>query len=196
MAGIRNSAQVNGGAGLASSLLERGCPGRVVLERAEELAQTGAWDWNLETDELLWSDDMFRLLGLEPGEVTPTPAYVAARIHAGDRERVQRELDSARQRGTLPDVSYRISWPDGTVRVLRSLSGAAVGGDGRPSRLVGSVQDVTELSEALRQTAESLNLMETLQSAAPVGFAFVDRAFRVVRITRPSLRSAAGVLRS
>jgi PAS domain S-box-containing protein len=182
MADIRNSAQVNGGAESGPLLVERSCPGRLVLERAEELAQTASWDWDLETDELLWSDNMFRLLGLEPGEIVPTPAYVAGRIHPDDRERVQRELDSARQRGFLPDVSYRISWPDGTVHVLRSLSDAVVEGDGRPSRLVGSVQDVTVLSEALRQTAESLNLMETLQAAAPVGFAFVDRAFRIVRV--------------
>ena len=182
MADIRDSARVNGGAESGSSLVERACPGRVVLERAEELAQTGSWDWNLETNELLWSDNMFRLLGLKPGEVTPTPAYVAGRIHPDDRRRVERQLDSARQRGTLPDVSYRVSWPDGTVHVLRSLADAAVQGDGRSSRLVGSVQDVTELSKALRQTAESLNLMETLQSAAPVGFAFVDRAFRIVRV--------------
>ena len=182
MADIRKSAQVNGGAQSGSSLVERACPGPTVLERAEELAQTGSWDWNLETDELLWSDNMFRLLGLEPGEVTPTPAYVAGRIHPDDRERVERDLESARQSGTMPDVSYRVSWPDGTVHVLRSLSGAAVEGDSRPSRLVGSVQDVTELSRALRQTAESLNLMETLQSAAPVGFAFVDRAFRIMRV--------------
>jgi PAS domain S-box-containing protein len=182
MGDIRNSAQVNGGAESGSSRVERDCPGRVVLERAEELAQTGSWDWNLETDELLWSDNMFRLLGLKPGEITPTPAYVAGRIHPDDRERVQRQLDSARRCGTLPDVSYRISWPDGSVHVLRSLSDAAVQGDSRSSRLVGSVQDVTELSKALRQTAESLNLMETLQSAAPVGFAFVDRACRIVRV--------------
>ena len=182
MADIRNSAPVDGSAESGSSLLERRGPGRVVLERAEELAQTGSWDWNLGTGELLWSDNMFRLLGLQPGEVTPTPAYVAGRIHPEDRERVQRQLDLARQHGTLPDVSYRVSWPDGTVHVLRSLSDAAAGGDGQPSRLVGSVQDVTELSKALRQTAESLNLMETLQSASPVGFAFVDRALRIVRL--------------
>jgi hypothetical protein len=93
MADIPNSAQVNGGAESGSPFLKRGCPGRPVLERAEELAQTGSWDWDLETDELLWSDNMFRLLGLTPGEVTPTPAYVAGRIHPDDRERVQHELD-------------------------------------------------------------------------------------------------------
>ncbi len=182
MAELPHSAEVDGPAVPGSTLLERRCPGRAVLERAEELAQTGSWDWNLATDELLWSDNMFRLLGLKPGEVTPTPAYVAGRVHPDDRERVEQELDSARQRGTLPDVSYRISWPDGSVHVLRSVAEAAVETEPRPSRLVGSVQDVTELSEALRQTAESLNLMETLQSAAPVGFAFVDRGFRIVRV--------------
>src|ERR1700733_5159009 len=182
MADIRNGAEANGGTQSGPTLIERRCPGRVVLERAEELAQTGSWDWNLETDELLWSDNMFRLLGLKPGEVTPTPAYVAGRIHPDDREGVQRQLDSARQHGTLPDVSYRISWPDGTVHVLRSVSDTAVEGEGQPSRLVGCVQDVTELSKALRETAESLNLMETLQAAAPVGFAFVDRALRIVRV--------------
>jgi PAS domain S-box-containing protein len=181
MADFRTSEE-NGGVEPEPLLVERRRPARRVLERAEELAQTGSWDWNLETDELLWSDNMFRLLGLEPGEVTPSPEYVAGRIHPDDRDRVQRELDSSRERGTLPDFSYRVSWPDGTMHVLRSVSDVPEQGDGRPSRLVGSVQDVTELSGALRQTAEALNLMETLQSASPVGFAFVDRDFRIVRV--------------
>jgi PAS domain S-box-containing protein len=193
MAEFRNRTPVNGGVEPGSSLEERGCPARRVLERAEELAQTGSWDWNLDTNELLWSDNMFRLLGLEPGEVTPSPAYVAGRIHPNDRERVQRELDSARQRGTLPDVSYRVSWPDGTMHVLRSLSDVAMKDDGRPSRLVGSVQDVTELSGALRQTAEALNLMETLQSASPVGFAFMDPEFRIVRVNATLAEISGGV---
>lgn len=182
MVDIHNSDHVNGGAESGSSLVARSRPDRVVLERAEELAHIGSWDWNLETDELWWSDNMFRLLGLKPGEVTPTPGYVAGRIHPDDRARVERELDAARQRGTLSDMSYRISWPDGSSHVLHSRSGGTVAGDRQPSRLVGSVQDVTELSEARRQSAEALNLIETLQFAAPVGFAFVDRAFRIVRV--------------
>ncbi len=192
MADFRNS-QEHDGAERRPWLAERRCPARTVLERAEELAQTGSWDWNLETNELLWSDNMFRLLGLQPGEVTPSPEYVAGRIHPDDRDRVQRELDSSRQRGTLPDFSYRVSWPDGSMHVLRSLSDVATESDGQPSRLVGSVQDVTELFGALRQTAEALNLMETLQSASPVGFAFVGRDFRIVRVNATLAEiSAAG----
>ena len=159
-------------------------PERFVLDRAEQLAQTGSWDWNLEADVLLWSDNMFRLLGLEPEEITPTPDYVVGRIHPEDRERVEQELEAARAVGILPDVTYRITMPDGSVRSLRSFAAVADEVEGRPSRLIGSVQDVTELAEAMRKSEESLTLIETLQSTAPVGFAFVDREFRIVRINQ------------
>ena len=159
----------------------RGRPDRAALERAEQLAQTGTWEWDLDTDVLLWSDNMFRLLGLEPGSVAPTPEYVISRVHPDDCDRVEREVELARRDGSLPAPVYRTVWPDGTLHVLRSFAAVADDHDAR-RRLVGAVQDVTALSESQRDTAESLTLMETLQLAAPVGFAFVDRDFRIVRI--------------
>jgi PAS domain S-box-containing protein len=97
---------------------------------------------------------------------------------------VEQELEAARTVGILPDVTYRITMPDGSVRSLRSFAAVADEAEGRPSRLIGSVQDVTELAEAMRESEESLTLVETLQSTAPVGFAFVDREFRIVRINQ------------
>lgn len=155
---------------------------RSVMDRAEQLAQAGSWDWDIDNDLLLWSDNTFRLFGLEPGEITPTPEYVVGRIHPDDRGHVERELDLAKQAGTLPNVTYRITRLDGTVRTLRAFSAVGEGHDDHPRRLVGSVQDITELAESERHTRESLTLLETLQSAAPVGFAFVDRDFRIIRI--------------
>ena len=159
-------------------------PDRFVLDRAEQLAQTGSWDWNLETGVVLWSDNMFRLLGLEPDEITPTRDYVVGRIPPEDRERVELELEAAKVVGTLPDVTYRITMPDGSVRSLRSFAAVADEAEGRLPRLIGSVQDVTELAEAMRESEESLTLVETLQSTARVGFAFLDREFRIVRINQ------------
>jgi PAS domain S-box-containing protein len=141
-------------------------PERSVMDRAEQLAQAGSWDWNLNNDLLLWSDNMFRLFGLEPGEITPTPEYVVGRIHPEDREHVERELDLAKEKGTLPNVTYRITRPDGTLRTLRAFSAVGEERDGPTSRLIGSVQDITELAESERKTRESLTLLETLQSAA------------------------------
>jgi PAS domain S-box-containing protein len=125
---------------------------------------------------------MFRLLGVEPGSVAPNPEYVIGRVHPDDRDRVERGVELARRDGSLPAPVYRTIWPDGTLHVLRSFPAVADEHEGRPRRLVGAVQDVTALSESQQHTAESLTLMETLQLAAPVGFAFVDRDCRIVRI--------------
>jgi PAS domain S-box-containing protein len=132
---------------------------------------------------LLWSDNMFRLVGLEPGEITPTPEYVIERTHPADRERVRVEIEAARRERRPPDITYRVIRRDGSIRVLRGATATvAEERGGRPSRLVGAVQDMTELVEAQRKMAESLTLMETLRSAAPVGFAFVDTEFRIVQV--------------
>ncbi len=125
---------------------------------------------------------MFRLLGVEPGSVAPSPEYVIGRVHPDDRDRVEWEVELARRDGSLPAPVYRTIWPDGTLHVLRSYPAVADEHEDRPSRLVGAVQDVTALTESQQHTAESLTLMETLQLAAPVGFAFVDRDCRIVRI--------------
>jgi PAS domain S-box-containing protein len=160
-------------------------PGRAALERAEELARTGSWDWDLEHDVLLWSDNLFRLLGLEPGAIVPTPEYVIERVHPDDRARVEAEIEAARHEGRQPDVTYRVVLPDGSHRVLRGATALVVDEDeGRGLRMVGSVQDLTDLVETQRKMAESLTLLEALRTEAPVGFAFVDTDFRIVQLNR------------
>src|ERR1700684_2292482 len=57
------------------------------FEQAEQLVGTGTWEWDVGTDGLLWSDNMFRLLGLEPDTVLPTTDYVIDRTHPDDRRR-------------------------------------------------------------------------------------------------------------
>ena len=165
--------------------LHRERPRPDAIEQAERLVEAGSWEWNVETDVLLWSDNMFRLLGLEPGAIAPTPDYIVGRTHPDDRQRVAAEVAAARFEGSCPDVIYRVVWPDGTIRVLHGISTIVAEDEGGASRLVGSVQDITELTESQRKTAESLTLMETLQATAPVGFGFVDREFRIVRINEP-----------
>jgi len=181
-------------AGSIANNLHSNRPRPDALESAERLVQTGSWEWDIETDVLLWSDNMFRLVGLEPGAITPTPDYVIGIAHPDDRERVAEKVAAARRHeGTYPDVTYRVVWPDDTVRVLHgALATIAEERGGQPSRLVGSVQDVTELTESQREMAESLTLMQTMQSTAPVGFGFVDREFRVVSINDRLLSMVGG----
>ena len=69
---------------------------QVLLERAEQVGGLGSWQWRLQGDELLWSDNLFRLYGEVPGEVEPSLAYMVERAHPDDRERLARDIESAR----------------------------------------------------------------------------------------------------
>ena len=67
-----------------------------LLELGEQVG-LGSWEWVPVTGEQRWSDDLFRLFGLdEPGTFTPTLEYMLERTHRGDRERVARYVESAR----------------------------------------------------------------------------------------------------
>lgn len=133
-----------------------------LLERAEEVAQAGSWEWDLDTDRLLWSNNLFRIFGLEPGEITPTPAYVAERTHPDDRDVVERVLADARREGQLGPLEYRIVRNDGAVRHLRALQAVVDQSGGRLRRLVGSVQDLTDWRRAERQIAAHVAVSESL----------------------------------
>jgi PAS domain S-box-containing protein len=135
---------------------------RTLLESAEVLVQAGSWEWDVVSDKLVWSDNLYRIFGLRPGEIVPSPDYVISRVHSEDRARVERLLAEARQTGALEPLSYRIVLPGGEVRHLRATMAVSEERDGRPRRLVGTVQDLTDRYRAERSIAAHLAVSETL----------------------------------
>jgi PAS domain S-box-containing protein len=133
-----------------------------LLERAEGLALIGSWDWDLDVDQLRWSDNLYRLFGLEPGEIVPTDRYVVERAHPGDRERIERAAEIARKDGLIPPMEFRITRPDGTVRHFRATQTIVEKTADQPRRMVGSVQDITEGRRAERVIAAHLAVANAL----------------------------------
>jgi PAS domain S-box-containing protein len=113
-------------------------------DRTEELAGFGHWDWTPESERLKWSDNLFRIYGLRPGDIAPSADYVVAHCHADDRQRVHRAVQLGRGSGRHPELRYRYLWPDGTVRHLRSTVMSVAASRGRLPSAIGMVQDVTE----------------------------------------------------
>jgi PAS domain S-box-containing protein len=145
---------------------------QTLLRRAEEVAQAGSWEWDVETDRLLWSDNMYRIFGLEPGDITPSIGHVLERTHVDDRDRVEQALEAGRRDAQIGPLEYRIVRPDGAVRHLQALQPVIEQAGGRAQKLVGSVQDVTDWRRAELQIAahvavsESLELWETFDAGA------------------------------
>jgi PAS domain S-box-containing protein len=161
-----------------------------LLKRAEEVAQAGSWEWDVETDELLWSDNMYRIFGLEPGEITPTLGYVVERTHVDDRDRVELALEDARREANIGPLEYRIVRPDGAVRHLQALQPVIEHPGSRARTLVGSVQDVTDWRRAELQIAAHVAVSESLE----LWESFDTGADELLRNLAGALDCVAGVL--
>jgi PAS domain S-box-containing protein len=141
-------------------------PSRETLyERAEELAGFGIWEWT--SGQILWSDNLFRIYGLRPGEVTPSAEYVFAHCHPDDRERIERAEDELGRTGRRQDLRYRFVWPDGTVRHLTSTVVSAAKAGERSRLLVGTVHDVTDQHQAELELAARFAVSDALSGWEP-----------------------------
>lgn len=120
---------------------------RASLARAQEIANLGSWSWNIETGQLRWSDQIYRIFGLNPKEFAPTYQRFLDRIHPEDRPVVEEAVDRTLHTGKAYSVEHRLIRPDGQWRIVLE-QGEATYEDGKPVRMDGVVQDVTERKRA------------------------------------------------
>lgn len=121
------------------------------LKEAERLAKIGYWDRDLVADRITWSPQTYEIFDLSPRDGGLRQAELQERIHPDDRQIQLQALNEALQTGRLYDVQYRIVRPDGGVRWLHVRDEIVFDPSGRPVRMFGTVQDVSE-----RMQAESL----------------------------------------
>ena len=131
---------------------------REFLEKAQEVAHIGSWVAELDgSDRLTWSKEMFRILEEEfDNEIPSTRTQAMSRyVHPDDREALRIARDTAIASGQSLEIEHRVITTFGTVRWVHTRADIVRGADGRPIRMVGTLQDITarrELEEALRQS--------------------------------------------
>lgn len=119
------------------------------LREAQRLAHLGSWDWNIITNELAWSDEVYRIFGLTPQEFGASYDAFLESVHAEDRQKVRDAVDASLADPEVPySIEHRVVRPDGSERNVRERGEVTFGDDGKPIRMIGTVHDVTELREA------------------------------------------------
>jgi PAS domain S-box-containing protein len=123
------------------------------LEEAQRVAHVGHWEWDLETNEILWSDETYRIFGLKPQECPMDLARVRGMVHPDDRESLYGGVDVDLAAGANPVAEFRIVRPSGEVRTVHAItskrwSAPPVDSNDevseRARKLFGTVQDITE----------------------------------------------------
>jgi len=128
------------------------------LRLSQRYANIGAWDWDITTGALYWSEEIGHLLGYSEAVPETTYENFLAAIHPDDRQRVMDAVNACVERDVPYEVEHRVVWPDGSVRWLLERGATTRSANGEPLRMLGIVQDITERKQAEKSLTESEEL--------------------------------------
>jgi PAS domain S-box-containing protein len=135
---------------------------QTILSKAEELVGVGSFELDLRTLELVWSDELFRISGYEPGQIVPTLELAIQRLHPDDRPEIEEFVREMIASPRPIQAEYRIQHDDGTIRHVIVDGAIETGEDGEPSAMIGAIQDVTETRLSERDLQAHYALTQTL----------------------------------
>ncbi|HVU51877.1 MAG TPA: PAS domain-containing protein [Polyangia bacterium] len=134
------------------------------LSEAQRVAHVGSWEWDIARDRVTWSEELYRIYGVDPARHVPTYETFLAAVHPEDRAHTLAVLGKARENCTPFVYDHRILRSDDGVRMLHTRGDVVRDAEGRAARLVGSCWDITDRWEAMhREEAMRANLESVLE---------------------------------
>jgi PAS domain S-box-containing protein len=142
---------------------------QVQLEEAQRIAGVGSWDWEIPTNRITWSDELFRICGHEPRSFEPDLERFMATIHPEDRERVHAIVERALEDHQPFSYEFRVVRPDGVERLCHARGGVFTDAGGAPVRMAGTHQDITERKAIEGELELHRDRLEDAQRIARIG---------------------------
>jgi PAS domain S-box-containing protein len=156
------------------------------LKHAQQIANVGSWEWDIQTGALWWSDQVYRQMGEQPGQFTPSNDSFPRRLHPEDRAVFEAAVQRALAGAAPYDGEFRIVRPDGTVRVLHSRGEVVPGPDGQPRIMVGVCLDITERKQAEQALQDNVRLFnDIIDGCGPSAIFLKDRDGKFITINAP-----------
>src|SRR5271169_4317120 len=135
------------------------------LEEAQRITHVGYWEWDILTDRVNWSDETYRIYGMQPQERAMYLATVQEKIHPEDWQRAM----EAALGGTRFNVECRLFRPTGEVRIADFQGDVKKDASGKPYRIFGTVQDITDHKRAEQRLRESEAYLGEAQRLSQTG---------------------------
>ncbi len=135
------------------------------LLTAQRIAHVGSWEFNVREQQLIWSQEKFRIFGLDPTKPEPTYVQLIEMIHPDDRPIFQEAVGRALTQGTSYEIVFRIRRPSGEIRHIETKGEAIFNSTGQVVQLFGTVVDITERKLAEEETLKILQRERELSEA-------------------------------
>lgn len=147
------------------------------VQLALKASGVGMWDWNLITDELIWTDQKRALFGLSP-EIPISDARFLEALHPDDRERTrQRNMQAIAEKKEY-NKDYRTIWPDGSVHWLTDRAQVICNEAGQPTHIVGATLDITERKHKEEELQATKDEISTILESITDAFLCLDSEWR------------------
>lgn len=144
-----------------------------LLKRTEALSKVGSSEFNLITRESIWSDEFFKICGLDKAVHTPSYELRISLIHPEDRENAIAVYENVMNNGGNYELEKRIITPDGIIKNIKSVGTVEFNENGIPSRMIGIFMDITEQvrNEKIAKEKEQIfkNLFDNVSHLAVQG---------------------------
>lgn len=144
------------------------------LVAAQRVAHVGSWEFDLLAQKLTWSEENFRIFGLDPTKPEPTYAELLQLIHPDDQASWHKSAEQVFANGGLYACDFRIVQPNGQIRYAEGRAEALINEQGQVIRLFGTTVDITERRQAEEQLRWQEALLRSMTDASPLAFYVVN----------------------
>ena len=161
------------------------------LAEAQRIAHLGSYEWGVAADTLFWSDETYRIFGLEMNEFEPSIDGFVSFVHPEDRAAVKAAIDRALETGEPYEASFRIVRADGEERIVQDHGEVGFDDSGRAIRFRGAILDITERAQAEKELAKKTNLLDGLVQHSQVIITIKDPQGRYI-LVNPEFERSVG----
>jgi diguanylate cyclase (GGDEF)-like protein/PAS domain S-box-containing protein len=133
------------------------------LEYSQSLAHVGSWDWDFINQTLVWSNETYRIFGVKPTEFKVTYKNFLLTIHNDDKDSVIATAEDRLINGVTFSIQHRIIRPCGEIRQVLEKGRIIRDENGKPTRMIGAVLDITELNQSEEKLKKLAHYDETTQ---------------------------------
>jgi PAS domain S-box-containing protein len=135
------------------------------LAEAQKLTHSGSWAWDVRTNDIFWSEEIFRIYECDSEETKPAWETIFERVHPDDRPSLEQraKLESAKKGTSNSQGGFRIVLPDGRIKHLYSIAHSVTNESGQVIEVVGTTMDVTEQHEARTALQTAFEEIKTLK---------------------------------
>jgi PAS domain S-box-containing protein len=159
-----------------------------LLKKSQQMAHIGSWELDLKENILYWSDENYRVFGVDQSRFGASYEAFLNTVHPDDRDWVNRTYTDSVQNRKPYSIIHRLLFPDGRIKFVQEWCETHYDEEGRPLRSIGTTQDVTEQQLVQNELRRSARQIEDLYNHAPCGYHSLDSGGVIVQINDTELQ--------